>query len=104
MAGWERSLCSRQHREMAKHHPREPEQPTLPAAEPGPPPRTAGQGEEQLGGSISAKGIQTPPGWMGKAKVLIRLYISSSGSVLGAGLVRTQIRGFSCAKLCLRGS
>ncbi|RLW02048.1 hypothetical protein DV515_00007619, partial [Chloebia gouldiae] len=50
-------------------------------------------GEEQFGGSISAKGIQTPPGWMGKAKVLIRLYISSSGSVLGAGLARTQIRG-----------
>lgn len=75
------------------------------AAEPGPPPRSAGQGEEQFGGSMSAKSTQTNPGWMGIIIIIIiRLYISSSGSVLGAGLARTQIRAFSCAKLCLRGS
>lgn len=94
MDGWERSPCSRQGREMAKHHPEEPEQPTLPTAEPEPPPRCVGQGEEQFGGSMAPKGFQAHPGWMGMAKALTMAYISSSGSVLGAGLVRTQIRGF----------
>lgn len=62
---------------------KEPEQPILPPAEPGPPPRSVGQGEEQVGGSVFAKGIQAHPGWMGMAKVLIRVSISSSGSLLG---------------------
>lgn len=97
MAEGERSPCSR---EMAKNHLKEPEQPILPKAEPEPPPRSAGQ----FGGSMSAKGFQTHPGWMGRAKVLTTLYISSSGSVLGAGLARTQIRRFPCVKLCLRAS
>lgn len=94
MDGWETSPCSRQDREMAKHHPEEPEQPTLPTAEPEPPPRCVGQGEEQFGGSMAPKGFQAHPGWMGMANALTMPYISSSGSVLGAGLVRTQIRGF----------